>query len=584
MKMTRKDKIRFADLNTKAIAAKDDGKALDAEEQTELDALSEKVKAAGLDPELLTKEWAPDAESDEDSKSLSSEELSALLTDVVAKAVPANSGVDTKALTEEVARVIRENSAKGITVDDIDKVMTKHLGGTGFDREAIARALKESAEGQRNSFAEELTKALDKFAASVKSAPAVQHQASLERDFPFAHRSGNMSVAEKQLLNICLAHVSEGAKAEMRQKGLTVPAEMNDGITRDQLEYAERRGAQKLRSDRNAVVYGGKVLTTTGSGSGAEWIPTDLSSDLQTRLYLESQIAAEFMASEVDMPTPTFEFPLQTTRTNFYVGAQAPATNEATTSEPGTSKIILSAKKLIGCSEYSYEADEDSIIAVLPMLQENLAQGAADALEGALINGDTTSTHQDSDIHSVTAHSAKLFKGLRKYANAGTVRKDLATGGISADNILAMRKLMKKWGVRPRDLLLICGPQGYNDLVGLDETLTFEKVGSAAAARILTGEAASIFGIRIVISAQVREDLNASGIYDGSTVTKGSIMLVHRPSFIMGVRRGFTVEVESYKKRQVNAVIASFRRDFVPKETPSLSIPTVVLGYNYNVA
>jgi hypothetical protein len=130
--------------------------------------------------------------------------------------------------------------------------------------------------------------------------------------------------------------------------------------------------------------------------------------------------------------------------------------------------------------------------------------------------------------------------------------------------------------------MLIVGPQGYNDIVALDETLTFEKVGSQSAARILTGEAASIYGIRIVISSQIREDLNASGVYDGVTDTKGSILLVHRPSWLVGVKRGMTVEVDVDKKRQINSVIASFRRAFIPKETPSATLPSVVLGYNYD--
>jgi hypothetical protein len=193
------------------------------------------------------------------------------------------------------------------------------------------------------------------------------------------------------------------------------------------------------------------------------------------------------------------------------------------------------------------------------MLLENMSSGAADALEGAIINGDITATHQDSDIHAVAGHHAKLFRGLRKHCIAGVSRL-ITTGGLSAANIAAMRKQMGKYGIRPRDLMLVVGPAGYNKIVTLDETLTFEKVGNTAAARILTGEAASIYGIRIVVSSQVREDLNATGVYDGTTTTNGSALLVHRPSWLQGVRRGFTVEVDVDKKRQINSVIASFRR------------------------
>jgi hypothetical protein len=212
---------------------------------------------------------------------------------------------------------------------------------------------------------------------------------------------------------------------------------------------------------------------------------------------------------------------------------------------------------------------------------------AAEALEEALVNGDTTGTHMDSDTHAVGATAAqKLFKGLRKMAliaaaaDSNSSAVSFATGGISAANISALRKAMGKWGIRPQELMLLCGPKGYNDIVQLDETLTQDKVGGAA--RILTGIAPQIYGIPVIVSSAVRENLNATGVYDGSTTTKGSILMVHKPSFLLGVRRGFTVETDVDKAQQLNSVIASFRRDFQPKETVSKAVPMVALGYNYD--
>ena len=199
-----------------------------------------------------------------------------------------------------------------------------------------------------------------------------------------------------------------------------------------------------------------------------------------------------------------------------------------------------------------------------------------------MINGDTSGTHQDSDIESVSAHASKAFKGFRKYAIAGSLNVDLSAGGITAMNIGALRKSMGKYGVRTQDLILVTGVKGYNDIVQLDETLTADKVNGAA--RILTGNAPSIFGVRVVTSAAVREDLNASGVYQSSDGGLGSIFLIHKPSFLLGTRRGFTVEVHQDKQTQLNYVIASFRRAFMPKETPSSStIQSVAMGYNYSV-
>ena len=65
---------------------------------------------------------------------------------------------------------------------------------------------------------------------------------------------------------------------------------------------------------------------------------------------------------------------MTTTRPNFYLGTEAPAESlphsGLTESTPGTAEITLDAKKLIGLSEYSYEADEDAIIAASLLIHE----------------------------------------------------------------------------------------------------------------------------------------------------------------------------------------------------------------------
>jgi hypothetical protein len=84
------------------------------------------------------------------------------------------------------------------------------------------------------------------------------------------------------------------------------------------------------------------------------------------------------------------------------------------------------------------------------------------------------------------------------------------------------------------------------------------------------------------VSEKARENLNASGVYDGTTTTKGSVLLIHKPSWLLGVRGGFLVETDENKLQQLRYVIASFRRDFQPLETVSAAIPLVVYGYNYD--
>ena len=573
MKLTKEEVIKMRELNAIDAAARTD------EQKKELSALFQKVAESGSD---ITKFLAEDFDVEsydaravklEDDGDLTADAVKALVKESVIEANRGNvSAEDVKALEEKL------DGLKSTKPEDIKTAITEALGGLHSNeanfKAAVEKALAshKPAEGvSKEAFGtaiEDLKKSFENKGKKNQFDTSEFSRKSI--DFPIEHRSGNLTVGQKQLLNI-MSNATVGMKENQLE------AIQNEGIPAEALAYAKAAGTKQLSSLRRKMVYGQKAVTTSGD---ADLIPTDLSSDLLNRMYLESEVAAEFVASEIDMPTQSFVLPIRTTRPSFFVGSENPGSNP-TESSPGSGNVTLTAVKLIGRTNFSYEADEDAIVAVLPMVTENLASAAADALEGAIINGDTTATHQDSDIHAVTNHSSKLFSGLRKLALAGSTDRSLSTGGISAANVLTLKKDMLRWGLKPQDLLLIAGVKGQADFLGLDETLTSDKVGSDQA-RILTGMAPSLYGIKIVTSSQVREDLTSAAIYDGATVTKGSFMLVHRPSWIMGVRKGFSVEIDRDIQQQVNIVVASFRRDFKPLETVSASLPYVVMGRDYN--
>lgn len=580
MKFTEKQRARL-----KALLAKGDG--ITDKEAKELRTLQIAAKGAGVDPETGEDKPAAgddagdagddagdagDAGGDDDAKGLSEADARKLVADSVTKSFT-DLGLDADTVKSLKTRL---DGANSLSPDAIQAAIKEVLGGDGVDLKALQESVKKSL-GNEVLTKDGVKKILEDWGKEQRTGSKMLFPA--DAAFPVEHRKGNMSVGQKQLLNVLMMHVSEEALASSNGgQGVARPKNINDGITAEQLRNAERIGEARAKAVRQEVVYGQKAITTSGAGSGLELINTDLSSDIQARMYMESLVAAQFVSSEIQMPSNPFQLPLTTTRPTFYKGSETVA---ATESNPGTSNIVLTAQKLIGYCQYSYEADEDAVVAVLPWIQEQLGKGAADGLEDALINGDTTATHMDSDTHAISGAAAKLFKGLRYYAKSVTALKvSFATGGITAANVGALRKAMGKYGMKPSDLMLICGTSGYNDLALLSETLTAEKVGGAA--RILTGNAPQLFGIPIIPSSKCREDLNASGVYDGTTTTKGSILLVNKTAWFVGVKRGFTLEVDVNKVSQVNQVIASFRRAFMPRETPSATEQTVVMAYNYN--
>jgi hypothetical protein len=197
-----------------------------------------------------------------------------------------------------------------------------------------------------------------------------------------------------------------------------------------------------------------------------------------------------------------------------------------------------------------------------------------------LINGDNTATHQDTDIAAVENHPAKAFKGFRKLALAvAGLKSDISTNGLDEANLRAIRKLLKKYALNPRLLTWLASPTSTLQMQAIANVSTLDKYGPRAT--ILTGELAALFGIPIVGSEAVREDVDATGVNGASGNTKSTVQLVRLDRFLTGRRREWTVEVDMDKRTQKNAIIASFRKAFTPIEVPSAAIPTVAIGYNF---
>ena len=470
-----------------------------------------------------------------------------------------------------------------VTLDEISTAVTAQIktlldarlpeGATALTAEQVKKIVADEFAAQNKTDAKALNiddikavtnAALTKAAESIKMPSKLQHsQADHDRqmvEIPTSWVKGNLPVHGKQLLNILMKRP------------------MDHGIAETDLRKAVAAGDQMIARYQRMAANGIKALTSTGAGTGDEFVPTDLSAELQRRLYLMSDLAAIFAAREIDMPTQPYRYPLVTTRPTFYL--ETTENTAATASDPGTAELTLDAKKLMGKVAYSYEVDEDSIVPILATIQTLLAEAAAAAYESALINGDTTATHQDSDTETIPKAAERAFKGFRKLALAvSALKKDLSSGGLNEANLRAMKKLMGKYGIKLRDLIWVAGPLGVNDIEAITNVATIDKYGPKAT--ILTGEISNFLGIPIIRSEAVRENLNAAGVYDGTTTTKGSILLLNQTRFLTGRRRAFTVETDKDISSQTNIIVASFRKAFTPLEVPSATVPTVIVGYNH---
>jgi HK97 family phage major capsid protein len=299
----------------------------------------------------------------------------------------------------------------------------------------------------------------------------------------------------------------------------------------------------------------------TASGKGTEWVPTDFSNQLWEFVRLETKIAQQY--PNVPMPTPSYTLPVQLGRIMTYTHAEQTADTGQTLTTLGdpssfAGNVTLVAKDHVGAVIMSKNIEEDSIIDLMPMVQQDIITGLAEGREDAILNGDTTVSHQDSDSQT-TGDRRSMFLGLRASAIDNSQTTDLST--LTEITVHNLRGSMGKYGTNPANLFWVVSLQGYIRLMNLKLVQSLDKYGPGAT--ILTGELGKMFGIPVIVSEWVREDLNSSGIY-ASGQTNTVIHLCYKRGRVLGIRRNAEVQVlrELYARSRQDAIQVTERVAF----------------------
>jgi HK97 family phage major capsid protein len=308
-----------------------------------------------------------------------------------------------------------------------------------------------------------------------------------------------------------------------------------------------------------------KAISATGSaGSGSDWVPTAFSPTLMEMIRLESKTAGLFPI--IKMPSNPYTLPIQIGKMKTFKQPENTA-NTGQTAIPFGDVAALSGATVLTAVGHSAavlaskNAQEDDIVPILPFLQKEMIAAFAEGRGDAILNGDSASTHEDSDVTSAQDRR-KLFLGLRAMSNDQSYKSSLAT--FNMDTVRGLRAKMGKFGVRPQDLAIICGVTGFYKLLALKELTTVDKYGTLAT--ILTGELAKLDGIPVIVDENIREDLAVTTAVYGSGATKSVMHVVNRNAFALGERTGQTMQMlkELFALSQQDALLVSERFTFAP--------------------
>jgi HK97 family phage major capsid protein len=325
------------------------------------------------------------------------------------------------------------------------------------------------------------------------------------------------------------------------------------------------------------------AMTTSGSGTGADWIPTAFSTTLYEEIWLQLEIARLFR--RIPMPAPTYVLPFSPGRIIPLAGTEG---GTVAKKKPTTDKITLTAKKIMAIVEMTDEFEADSLVPALNFLRQQLIDAFALAQETMALNGEDTGNHIYASGQEPGATDVRsLVNGIRKDAMAKGASVDFgAASGFTADNLRALRTKMGKYGKKPSDLAYIVSIADYNKMLGFTG---YQALYQYARPVTTYGELGNIDGIPILVSELIpgastdASDapglLNASGLWDNSVKTKTTCVLVNRNGYLWGDRKEFELELWRNPMNQTTNLIGSQRLDFAAVGSDTSKFCSV--GYNY---
>ena len=323
-----------------------------------------------------------------------------------------------------------------------------------------------------------------------------------------------------------------------------------------------------------------KALDTYTTSYGVEWVNAVFSTEFTDRIALGGKVLPLFY--RFPMAAKSVTVGGQTARMTAYRGSANE--NTATTADTTglSTNVAFLAEEVNIYQAFSDSLDADAVVATYPKLSQMMVESVAEWLDLMVMDGDEDAT-MDSDW-SATSDPRYAWNGLRHKALTDTgANSDLST--FDLDNLLEMPGAMAGYGDNPDKLSWIFPTKTFwTKLFTLTDNSTNKNSvwlpcnAANGINPVVTGQIGILAGIPVTVSSLVRTNLNASGVYDGTTATKAVCYCVHRDSFWYGDRQMITVDSQHMVKTRNTDVVLSVRGDFKSMRGDAL---TVALGYNF---
>ena len=314
------------------------------------------------------------------------------------------------------------------------------------------------------------------------------------------------------------------------------------------MSYADKEKAVLLARMANKGVedtkFGREMVQKYGAHvPSATW-------ELEVSLNMEAEVRRRLVVAplfrQIAMQTNVMKIPVNPEAgtaqwiDNSSFGSSTSAGNNAT---HALKEITLSAYK-VATNEYTaYEEEEDSLIAIMPVIRDGMIRRIARAVDKALLRGaDTT---------------GDPIKGLASAAGSSTQTGITnTTTAVTVANLRNMRKQLGVWGLDPADVVYIVNSSVYYNL--LEDTVfqTMNQVGPQAT--LLTGQIGQIGNSPVLVSGELGDPSATAG----TTFANVGAICVAPGNFVVGNQRGLRIDTQELVETQRRVMVASLRTGF----------------------
>ena len=302
----------------------------------------------------------------------------------------------------------------------------------------------------------------------------------------------------------------------------------------------------------------------TYAGAGSLGIDNTVINAFQEKVRLEQRVAGLF--NEINVTSGATVLPLapETGLATFGAGGVVDTDNTLTNSIAGggaayaTEQVILRAFRLVAGTFLSNDTDEQTIVAMLPMIQSALARSHARAMGSmCLVGGGSAAVREGlvgkDGTDDTNGYGVAATGDVDTATSSSQVAIDASTAQeITANGLLAMRQQMGKFGMNPSDVAYILPVDGYLQLIDGPGFTDVTEVGSDLASKV-TGMIGTIYGSPVIAS-----DILASNLDEATSARlTTAAAAVNVNNYVIPRLAGVNIESEYSAAQQRTALVAS---------------------------